>query len=498
MKLKVKDMDIATGGTLVTIVNSEDAKKLDLHLGDRIRIKKGMRSVVSVIDIAHSEKAVPAGKIGLLQEVLERLNLKTNDTVEIKLEEKPESVNFIKKKLNGEQLSHHEINQIVHDIVENKLSDIELTYFVSACHSNVMTKKETVALTKAMIKNGDILKINKYPVIDKHCSGGVAGNRTTMVVVPIIATTGLVMPKTSSRSITSPAGTADTMEVLAPVTMTLDKMKRVLHKTNACMVWGGAINLAPADDRIIRVEHPLSIDSRSQLLASILAKKASVSSTHVLVDIPITKGGKIPNMKSALELKKQFEEIGKEVGLKIKVVVTDGNEPIGNGFGPALEARDVLKVLMFTHDAPKDLLNKSVRIAGEIFEMVGMSKKGHGAKKALDILRSGDAMKKMKEIIKEQGGDPYIMPDDIKIGVFTYDAIATHSFKIKTVHNENISRIARIAGAPNDKGAGLFLYKRKGMSVKKGDKLFTIYSNNKQRLRFAIDFYENFGKDTIV
>jgi len=497
MRLKVKDMDIATGGPLVAIINTEDAKTLDLHHGDRVRIKKASKSSVGILDIAYSGKAVLSGNIGIMEELMSKLKLKSGDIVDIKLEEKPKSLYFIKKKLDGLTLSSQEINQIVSDIVNNKLSDVELAYFVSACHTNVMTKKETVYLTKAMIRNGDVLKFAGYPIVDKHCSGGIVGNRTTMIVVPIIAASGVTMPKTSSRSITSPAGTADTMEVLAPVSFSIYKMKKVVQKVGACIVWGGAINLAPADDRIIKVEHPLSIDTRSQLLASILAKKASVSSTHVLVDLPIDRHGKIPSVKTARELKKQFETIGKEINMKIKVILTDGNQPIGNGFGPALEARDVLKVLMYTHDAPKDLLKKSVKLAANIFEMIGICKKGQAYKKALEILRSGDAMKKMKEIIKAQGGDPYVMPDDIKVGQYTYHALAKKSFRVKGVENSLISKIARIAGAPSNKGAGLYLYKHKGNSIKKGEKLFTIYSNNRQRLNFAVKFYQEFKKKTI-
>lgn len=498
MKLRVKDMNIATGGSLVVILNEDDARTLDLHHGDRLRLKNKSRQAVAILDIAESKKAVKKGHIGLFEEVLDALKAVHKDDISISLEEKPLSLHYIKKKLNGMTLSGQEINHIVQDIVDNKLSDIELTYFVAACHTNTLTNKETTALTKAMIHNGEILKIKGYPVIDKHCAGGIAGNRTTMIVVPIIATTGLIMPKTSSRSITSPAGTADAMEILAPVSFSIKKVKAIVKKTNACIVWGGAINLAPADDKIIRVEHPLSIDTRSQLLASIIAKKASVSATHVLVDLPVGKYAKIQSIKAALDLKKQFEAISKEINMKIRVVITDASQPIGNGLGPALEARDVLKVLMYKSDAPKDLLNKSVRLAGEIFEMIGMCKKGHGQKKALDILKSGAAMKKMKEIIKAQGGNQNIMPGDIKLGRFRHDIISEKTARISHIDNSLISKIARLSGAPNDKGAGIYLYKHKKDSVKKGEKLFTIYSNNKQRLKFALGFYRKFGKMAVA
>src|SRR3989344_4166520 len=244
MKLKIKDMDIATGGPLVAVLNIKDAMKFDIHHLDRIKIKEG--------------------KIGMYKEVIASLKLKNNDKVSIMLARKPLSIEFIRKKLDGKALNKKEIDQIVWDIVHNKLSESELTFFVAACYTNLMSIDETIMLTKAMASHGDTLKLDRYPVIDKHSIGGIPGNRTTMVLVPIIAAAGLTMPKTSSRSITSPAGTADTMEVLAKVSFPINKMKQIIMKTNGCIVWGGSLNLAPADDKIINVEKTLEIDAESQ------------------------------------------------------------------------------------------------------------------------------------------------------------------------------------------------------------------------------------------
>ncbi|MBU0535823.1 MAG: thymidine phosphorylase, partial [Nanoarchaeota archaeon] len=284
MKFRIKDMDVATGGTLVAVMNEADALMLDLHVSDRIRLKKGKREAIVVVDFAESTKAVPVGKLGLFEEVLDKLNAKDNDEVRIFIEGKPKSLRFIKKKLNGHELSYNEIKSIIDDIVSNAITTIELTYYVAANYMRGMSMKETVALTKAMIDSGDRLDFNNGMIVDKHCIGGVAGNRTTMVVVPILVAAGLKVPKTSSRSITSPAVTADTMEVLTDVSLSISQIYKVVKKTGGCMVWGGAVDLAPADDTIINVEHPLSIDAEGQLLASIMAKKGSVSATHVIID----------------------------------------------------------------------------------------------------------------------------------------------------------------------------------------------------------------------
>ena len=483
MKLKVKDVNIATGGPLVVILNRGDARKLDLHLMDRIKVKKGRKTETVVVNIAESKKAVRPGYIGVFEEVIDSLKLKHNDIVDISMARKPLSLEFIRKKLDGEKLNKKEIDQIVWDIAHNKLSSVELTYFVAACYTNVLTMKETLMLTKAIVRQGRTLKLKRYPIIDKHCIGGIAGNRTTMVLVPIIAAAGFVIPKTSSRSITSPAGTADTMEVLAKVSFPFNQMKKIILKTNGCIIWGGSLNLAPADDKIINVEKPLGIDAESQLLASIMAKKYSVSSTHILIDIPIGKDAKVRNRAAALKLKKSFGAVGRGLKKNVKIIITDGSRPIGRGIGPALEARDVLWVLKRDKRRPIDLENKCVKMSAEIFKMAGIR---DGKKKTLGILNNGDAYKKMVEIIKAQQGR-ITKPEQIKLGKFRFDVKSSKNGIVREINNTVVSRVARIAGAPLNKGAGIYLCKNVGNRVRKGEVLFTIYSESKQKLNYARD-----------
>lgn len=488
MKLKVKDMDIATGGIKVIIVNQNDAAKLDLHHGDRVLIRKGRRETTVVVDIGESSRAAPPGSVGVFEEVLDHLHAVHNDEVELYITKKPESVHLIRKKLDGGKLTEKEINEIVQDIVDDKLIDIELTYFVAACYSAGMSMQETKYLTMAMVNTGDILKLRTKKIFDKHCIGGVAGNRTTMLAVPICAAAGLVMPKTSSRSITSPAGTADTMEFLANVCLSMKDMKKVVEKTKACIVWGGALNLAPADDKIIHVENPLSVDAEGQLLASIMAKKKSVSSTHVLIDIPVGRGAKVHKRKEALKLKRDFEKLGKALGMKIKVVITDGSQPIGNGIGPSLEARDVLLVLKNDPHAPGDLREKSLKMAGMLIEMSGKAGKGKGYRVAKEMLESGKAYRKMVDIIKAQGGkEPDIRK--IKKAKFRAQVRSKKAGRIAYIDNKTISKVARIAGAPIDKYAGIYLYKHVGEKVKKKEKLLTIHAESRQKLDYAKEMF---------
>jgi putative thymidine phosphorylase len=493
MRLAAKELNISSGGPPIVVINKKDALLYDLHVMDRVKLKFNGFVETAVVDISDDNKIVPKGRIGLFSEVKKSLGIKENEKVNIKIARKPLSLDFIKKKLNGQKLTKNEIRQIVFDIVHNKLSQVELTYFVAACYTNALSSEETINLTKAMVEHGEVLKLNKYPIIDKHCIGGIPGNRTTLILVPIIAAAGYYMPKTSSRSITSPAGTADTMEVLANVSFSINKMKEIIKKTNSCVVWGGSLNLAPADDKIIAVERPLGIDAESQLLASIMAKKHSVSSTHILIDIPSGIDAKVKNNREALKLKSHFERIGKKLKKKIKVIITDGNEPIGNGIGPALEARDILWVLKRDPRRPLDLEKKCIYMCSKIFSLVG---KKNGRKIAQDLLDSGKAYEKFIEIIKAQGGEE-IPAEDIGIGEFRFDVLAAHKGKVRDIDNIIISRIARIAGAPHHKGAGIYLHKHIGDKVKAHDKLFTIYSENKQELEFAKEEAKN-GKVLVI
>jgi thymidine phosphorylase len=479
MNFKVKDMDIAADGVLIAILNEKDAKKLDLNSGDRIIVKNKKREVTCILDISESKKAVPMGKIGLFEEVLDRLKVKHNDSITLLFTGKPESVKHIRDKLFGKELEYMELYRIVDDISHDRLTAIEKTYFVSACFTNGLSIKEIVSLTKAMVETGEKLKF-KGLTLDKHCIGGVPNNRTTMIVVPIIAAAGLIMPKTSSRAITSPAGTADTMECLTQVELDKKKIKRVVKKTKACIIWGGSMDLAPADDKIIDIEHPLSIDAEGQLLASVISKKASVTSNMVLIDIPMGKTTKIKNKREARHIKKMFEILGRKMGMKIKVIVTNGSQPIGRGVGPILEARDVLAILQNHNHAPSDLKKKSLMMAGILLEMAG---KKQGLKLAQNILESGRAYKKMQEIINAQGRQK--IP---KLGAFSFHVKSGKSGKVKEINNEIIAKIARMAGAPHDKGSGLYLNKKVNDHVKKSELLYTIYAENKFKLEFSVKF----------
>jgi len=476
MFLKPKRIPIRVGNKYIAILNIKTAASMDLHPEDRIHLKNGAKKITAILDITE-RKELKDNQIGLYAETWDKLGIKPKHKVHIEVAPKPESDTYIKEKLQGKTLSRKKIDCIVKDIVADDLSDIEMTYFVSGCYARGLSDSETVNLTKAIVKFGNKLHFNDKIIMDKHCIGGVPGNRTTMVVVPIMTALGYRMPKTSSRAITSPAGTADTMEVLTNVINDAPKLKKIAMKVGGFITWGGGVDLAAADDRLIRVRFPLKLDPEGMLLASIMAKKFSVSANHVVIDIPLGPEGKIQSKKQGKHLKSRFLAIGKKLGMKIKVFFTNGSQPIGNGIGPVLEAMDVMKVLKNAPDAPQDLKKKSIMLATELLNLTGKYSSPISAEKVItECLESGDAYKQMQRIIQAQGRKQ--MP---KPGKHQMSVMAEKSGKVQVINNKLIANIARTAGAPKDVGAGVYVYKKLGDKVKKGEKLYTVYSENKVR-----------------
>ena len=437
--------------------------------------------VVAVLNVVDDESITSPGEIGLSEQVFEQLGIAEETEVCVRYASPPQSIKNVHKKIAGERLNDEQYLQITEDIVANRYSKIEIAAFLVACAESGMEREEVLSLTRAMVDTGERMDWGEKLVADKHCIGGIPGNRTTMLVVPIVAAHGLLMPKTSSRAITSPAGTADTMEVIANVELPMDKMRDIVKHQRACLAWGGTAKLAPVDDILISVERPLSMDSPGQMIASILSKKVAAGATHLIVDIPVGKTAKVRSSRDAMELRKLFEYVGDRMGLHLEVIITDGHEPIGRGVGPMLEARDVMQVLENDPQAPLDLREKSLQLAGRILEFDTDVRGGDGYRLARDILESGRALDKFHAIAQAQG----LNQQPVQAGKLNRDIVAKTSGKVEAIDNFQIARIARLAGAPMTKGAGVDLFKKTGDTVKKGEPLYRIYAEYPSEFHFA-------------
>ncbi len=478
MELRARTLELEAGGPFVVVLNREDAAELGVISSDRIFVRYKENYAICIINLSSED---PRGEIGVYREVSKTLAANRGDILTVELARRPEGLDYVREKINGERLTPRKIERIVGDVVERRLSDIEMAAFVTALHIHGVSMEEVEALSRTMIWSGKTIDFGRSPILDKHSIGGVPGDKTTLIVTPTIAAAGYTIPKSSSRAITSPAGTADRMEALAPVDIDFARIREIVEEIGACIVWGGSIDLAPADDLFIRVEYPL-------LLPSILSKKKAMGSTHVVIDIPTGIGAKITTMSEAEQLASDFIELGNRFDMRIECAITEGSQPIGNNVGPILEAREALATLM--GKGPHDLTDKATTLSGILFEMVG---KENGKQMAHDLIMSGKSMRKMREIIEAQGGDPEVTLDDLVPGSHVYDVPAPRDGRVLWFNNRDLVKIAKAAGTPNDKGAGIRLFAKTGDSVKEGKPLYRIYSEKASKLENAVRQLENFN-----
>ena len=448
----------------------------------KLRVWTGGAEILATLALVDEAGIIGPGEIGLGEQAFRRLGCAEGTEVSVEQARPPGSLEFVKRKIDGDTLNESEIAAIVRDVAGYLYSPMEIAAFLVAC-AGFMSTQETLWLTRAMIEVGNGLHWKSPLVVDKHCIGGIPGNRTSMIVVPIVAAHGLICPKTSSRAITSPAGTADTMGVLANVDLSEERMAAIVAQEKAFLAWGGRVNLSPADDVLISVERPLRLDTFEQMVASILSKKAAAGSTHLLIDIPVGPTAKVRSQSDAVRLRKLFEYVARHLGIVTDVVFTDGSQPIGRGVGPVLEARDVMAVLRNDDDAPADLRERGVMLAGRMLDFDPALEGGTGYARALELLASGAALAAMERLIEAQGK----RAEPPSLGVHHFEVKAHRAGSVAAIDCQRIARIARLAGAPMDEGAGIDLLLKVGAAVRQGDVLYRIHANSETGLGFARD-----------
>ncbi len=452
----------------------------------RVRVSGNGRTILATVNVVKSD-LLADGEASLSEAARLALGVGEHDVILLSHPAPVESLSLMRSKVYGNRLDDKAMEEIVKDIVLGRYSELHLAAFVTACAGSRLDEAEMIALTRAMIKVGQRIEWRSHNgnriVVDKHCVGGLPGNRTTPIVVAIVAAHGLLIPKTSSRAITSPAGTADTMEMLAPVELGIDDMRRVVEKEGGCIVWGGSAGLSPADDMLIRVERPLELDSEGQLIASVLSKKAAAGSTHVVVDIPLGPTAKVRTPEAAEVLRQRLQLVGHAVGLEVRAIISDGSQPVGRGIGPALEAYDVLAVLQGKPDAPADLRERSLTLASLIIEMAGSVPRNMGRQQAEVLLENGAAWIKFQAICEAQGG----MRIPPKSGHHR-PVLARHKGRVTAIDNRRLARVAKLAGAPKAVAAGVEFLAPIGTEVVKGQPLYVVHAEAQGELNYALDY----------
>jgi thymidine phosphorylase len=448
----------------------------------RVEARVGGRSITATLNIVHGG-LLAEGEAGFSEAAWALLLPQPGERVRFAHAAAVDSMSYVRAKVYAQRLAEPQFDAIVGDIVAGRYTDVELAAFISACANGRLSRDEVIGLTRAMVHAGERLTWPYERVMDKHCVGGLAGNRTTMVVVPIAASLGLIMPKTSSRAITSPSGTADTMEVLAPVDLSTERIRAVVEREGACIAWGGAVHLSPADDILVRVERALDLDSEGQMVASVLSKKLAAGATHVVLDLPVGPTAKLRSESAAHEVQRLLEHTAHAVGLRVRTLISDGRQPVGRGIGPALEARDVLSVLRNDPDAPADLREHSLDIAAALVDLAGLAQGEEARALTVAMLQEGHALAKLEAICEAQGG-----MREPPVAAHTHVISTPHGGRINAVDNRLLSRVAKLAGAPDAKAAGVELLVRLDQHVERGQPLFRVHAMSRGDLDYALEF----------
>ena len=483
-QLKLRRLGIDTYQEAVIYMNrdSDVCRAEGFDAQSRVEVALGTRSLIATLNVVSPAMLRP-DEAALSESAWHALDAREGDIVLVSHPEPLESLSALRAKAYGRRLEARAWDAIIADIAGGRYSNLHLAAFVTACAGDRLDLDETIALTRAMVDSGVRLSWAASPVVDKHCVGGLPGNRTTLIVVPIVAAAGLTIPKTSSRAITSPAGTADTMEALAPVDLDAAEMRRVVEIEGGCIVSGSKVRLSPADDLLIRVEGPLDFDSEGQLVASVLSKKLAAGSTHVLIDVPVGPTAKVRSADAAAALAARLEAVGAALGLHVATHLSDGTQPVGCGIGPALEARDVIAVLRGDTSAPQDLRSRALELAARVLELVPGTMPGKGFARATQILDSGLAWRKFAAICEAQGGlrEPGRAP-------LTHVVPATNAGLCSAIDNRRIAQVAKLAGAPRDVTAGVELHAHVGERVERGTPLYTVHAESRGELEYALSY----------
>jgi thymidine phosphorylase len=453
-----------------------------LSARSQVSVRSGNCEIVATL-YQVSTDVVQLDEVGLSEAAWQRLQVADGDRLTVRHADPVESLAKMRRRIYGHRLDDGALRSIVTDIVAGRYSDVHLSAFVTACAALPLDDSETIALTRVMFEVGERLSWPGSPIVDKHSVGGLPGNRTTPIVVAIVAAHGLTMPKTSSRAITSPAGTADAMETLAPVDLDLAAIRRVVERESGCIVWGGSVRLSPADDILIRVERALDLDGEGQLIASVLSKKIAAGSTHVVLNLPVGPTAKIRSAEAAAALSERLVDVARAFGLQAKVVQSDGSQPVGRGIGPALEARDVLAILQGSPDAPADLRDRACTLAGALLELGGHILEGTGKSLAEQILTDGRAWAKFQGICEAQGG--MRVPGE---AAHRHPILAARSGRVTRIDNRKLAKLAKLAGAPDSKTAGVHMERKLGDQVLSGQPLCLVHAETPGELEYALDY----------
>lgn len=481
--LTAKQLDITSGEGPICIINEKDAEEFSVHAADRMQIDWNGANEPIVVDIDTTDSIVAEGEIGVYEDIWKEHDINQGEVITLELLEQSVALKSIRKKLLGEKLNYEDFFNIMKDISNGRLDDILIAFFIASGYSPGLDYEEILEMTKALAETGVKLEFDGI-VADKHSIGGIAGKGVTPLVVPIVAANDVVVPNTSTRAITSASATTDMLEVIMPMSFTKRQLEQMVEKNGVFMVWGGALDLAPADDLIINIQKKLGIESVDKFVSSIMAKKIAQGITHVIFDVPIGEVAKIKEEKFP-EVEGLFKKLGEVFGIKVEIFRREVKGIDGFAVGPSLECREFLRVYEQHPERSQELENTALNMAGVLLESVGKAPAGKGYALAKATLLEGKAVAKFRSIVEAQGGDPNISSEGLEFGDQVFDYKAAQSGVIDYINNKAIFEVAKALGNPRIKEAGIFLYKFPGDEVKSGDVLAKLYATSANRLELG-------------
>lgn len=406
---------------------------------------------------------------------------------------------IIAKKRDGGELTDEEIRFFVKGTVDESIPDYEITALLMAMFIRGMNERETVTLTEAMAYSGDTVDLSRFGKLsaDKHSTGGV-GDKTSLIVAPIVASAGAVVAKMSGRGLGHTGGTVDKLESIPGyrTSLSAEEFLAQAEKCNLALV-GQSGNLTPADKKLYALRDvTATVNSIPLICSSIMSKKIAAGSKNIVLDVKVGSGAFMKTPEDAEKLAREMVKIGKGCGRNISALITNMDTPLGNAVGNALEVREAVSVLR--GETRGDLFEICVSLAAEMISLVLDITPEEGIKLAADAVDSGAAFEKMKEWIALQGGDASCLDDPSKLPTcpFSYKVKSPFKGYITSMNAEKIGIASMMLGAGRktkddtiDYGAGIVIGPKVGDFVEVGDTLCTLYSSNEMLFEASADKY---------
>ena len=406
---------------------------------------------------------------------------------------------IILKKRANLPLSDKEIRFVIDGYVKGEIPDYQVSVLLMTIVFNGMNARELGTLTLAMAQSGNMVDLSNIDgiTVDKHSTGGV-GDKTTLIIAPLVAACGGKVAKMSGRGLGHTGGTIDKMESIPNLKVSLDQDAFIdqVNKIGLAVI-GQSEGLAPADKKLYALRDVTgTVDSIPLIASSVMSKKLASGAQAILLDVKVGSGAFMKNIEDARELAKAMVDIGKKNGRSVKAILTDMDRPLGHAIGNALEIREVINTLK--GHGPEDLTHECIIMAAHMLVLSRMCDYETALNRVQQALGSGAALERLRLMIEAQGGDSRVIDDDrvLTIGKFTYDVTSPQDGYITHMNTEQCGIASVMLGAgrtikdgPIDYSAGIVMHKKTGDSVTVGESIATLYASDESLFTNAAQTY---------